>query len=108
MKIMIIEDDKKIIDFLCTLFNVSWPGSQVIVSQDGEKGIELASTEKPNIILLDLALPDISGFEVLKSIRIFSSVPVIIVTVSSEETSVVRGFGLGANDYVIKPLRPLS
>jgi len=108
MRILIIEDDPKIVDFLNTAFQIGWPEVELIAASKGEKGIELARNKAPDIILLDLSLPDISGYKVLKQIRQFSYTPIIILTVNSEEHSVVKGFTLGANDYVIKPLRPLE
>jgi len=69
----------------------------------GKKGIELVKTESPDIVILDLNLPDISGFDVLKTLREFSGVPVIILTVRSEDEDVLKGLEGGADDYVIKP-----
>jgi DNA-binding response OmpR family regulator len=108
MKALIIEDDANIVDFMRTAFQVGWP--EMILEAAGDGGTGLANLEKinPDIILLDLGLPDINGFDVLKRIRLFSKVPIIIVTVSNDENYVVRGLALGADDYLAKPLRPLE
>ncbi len=108
MRILVIEDDPKIVDFLYTAFQIGWPEAELVTANKGREGIESARSKNLDIILLDLGLPDISGFEALKQIRRFSLTPIIIVTVSNEEHSVVKGFNLGANDYIAKPLRPLE
>ena len=108
MKVLVIEDDANIIDFMCTAFQVGWPEMTVEAASDGAGGLALLERISPDIILLDLGLPDLNGFDVLKRIRLFSKVPVIIVTVSNDENYVVRGLALGADDFIAKPLRPLE
>lgn len=108
MKFLIIEDDKTIIDSISLIFQLSWPETKLISTPLGQKGIELAETEHPDVVILDLGLPDISGYEVLKQIRLFSAVPVIILTVRSEEVDIVRGLEGGADDYIVKPFRQLE
>ena len=108
MKALIIEDDANIVDFMQTAFQVGWPEVVVVAVSDGAAGLAALEKSNPDIILLDLGLPDINGFDVLKRIRIFSKVPIIIVTVSNDENYVVRGLALGADDFVAKPLRPLE
>ena len=108
MKFLVIEDDKTIIDSISLIFQLSWPETKLISTPLGQKGIELAETEHPDVVILDLGLPDISGYEVLKQIRLFSAVPVIILTVRSEEVDIVRGLEGGADDYIIKPFRQLE
>jgi two-component system KDP operon response regulator KdpE len=108
VKILVIEDDKTIIDSISLIFQLSWPETKLISTPLGQKGIELAETEHPDVVILDLGLPDISGYEVLKQIRLFSAVPVIILTVRSEEVDIVRGLEGGADDYIIKPFRQLE
>ncbi len=108
MKFLVIEDDKTIIDSISLIFQLSWPETKLISTPLGQKGIELAETEHPDVVILDLGLPDISGYEVLKQIRLFSAVPVIILTVRSEEVDIVRGLEGGADDYIVKPFRQLE
>jgi len=80
-----------------------WPDSIILAVSEGRKGIELVETESPDVALLDIGLPDMDGFEVLRQIRFFSDVPIIIETVEEQETQRVRGLELGADDYIVKP-----
>ena len=108
MKVLIIEDDQEIIEVLYLAFQIRWPEVKIVSTNLGEKGVELVESESPDVVILDLGLPDANGFEVLKQIRLFSSVPVLILTVRSEETDVVRGLEWGADDYMVKPFRQLE
>ncbi|MBE0481088.1 MAG: response regulator, partial [Dehalococcoidia bacterium] len=105
-KALIIEDDAAIVDSLVLALDIEWPEVQVISTRSGEEGVDLIEVEDPDVVLLDLGLPDVSGFEVLRQIRLFSAVPIIILTVSSEEADMVKGLEWGADDYVVKPFRP--
>ena len=91
MKVLVIEDDPDIIDFMRTAFQVGWPEAELEAANDGATGLSAVESISPDIILLDLGLPDMKGFDVLKQIRLFSNIPIIIVTVSSDENYVVRG-----------------
>jgi len=108
MKVLIIEDDKKIIEVICLAFEIRWPEIEVISTHLGRKGAELVETENPDLVILDLGLPDTSGFDVLKEVRAFSKVPILILTVRGEEADVVRGLEWGADDYMTKPFRQLE
>jgi two-component system KDP operon response regulator KdpE len=108
LKVLIIEDDQGIVEAISLAFQIRWPEAKLISVHLGEKGVELVESEDPDIVILDLGLPDITGFDVLKQIRLFSSVPVIILTVRSEEPDVVKGLEWGADDYVVKPFRQLE
>lgn len=108
MKALIIEDDPEIVESVALAFRLGWPEAKLVSTHLGMKGVELTESEGPDIIILDLGLPDISGFEVLKRIRLFSAVPIIILTVKAEETSVVKGLEWGADDYIIKPCGQLE
>ena len=79
---------------------------KLITSDWGQEGIELVETELPDAVLLDLKLPDINGLEVIKSIRLFSAVPIMVLTVDSTEATVVQALELGANEYVFEPFPP--
>jgi two-component system KDP operon response regulator KdpE len=87
---------------------VSWPDSVIVSAGRGQDGIDLAESESPGIVILDLGLPDINGFEVLKRIRLFSNVPVVVLTVRSEEGSVVKALEWGADEYIVKPFRQME
>jgi DNA-binding response OmpR family regulator len=108
MKIAVIEDDKSIINAIQVAFEFRWPDAEVSAAEGGKEGIALVKKESPEVVLLDINLPDISGFEVLKGIREFSSVPVIILTVRADDTDVLRGLEAGADDYIIKPFNYLT
>lgn len=108
MKALIIEDEKSIIDAINVAFEFRWPDAKLIASTTGKKGILLARKEPPDIIILDLNLPDISGFDVLKEIREFSTVPVIILTVRSDDEDMLKGLEAGADDYIIKPFNYMT
>ena len=103
MKVLVIEDEKSIIDAINVAFEFRWPDARIIASITGKKGVGLVRKESPDIVILDLNLPDISGFDVLKEIREFSSVPVIILTVRSDDEDMLKGLETGADDYLTKP-----
>ena len=108
MKVLIVEDDPEIVESISLTFQIHLPEAQLVSTHMGKKGIELAESEAPDIILLNLGLPDMSGFEVLKEIRLFSSVPVIILTARAEEADVAKGLEWGADDYIVKPCGQLE
>jgi two-component system KDP operon response regulator KdpE len=108
MKVLIIEDDQDIVETISLALQIRWPEAKLVSTHLGENGIELAESEAPDVVILDLGLPDIGGFEVLKQIRLFSSVPVIILTVRAEEADVVKGLEWGADDYIVKPFSQLE
>ena len=108
MKVLIIEDDREIVEVISLAFEIRWPGVNLVSTHLGEKGVELVESENPDVVILDLGLPDISGFDVLKEIRAFSTVPILILTVRGEEADVVKGLEWGANDYMVKPFRQLE
>jgi two-component system KDP operon response regulator KdpE len=108
MKALIIEDEKSIIDAVNVAFEFRWPDVKLIASPMGKKGIELTKKESPDIVILDLNLPDISGFDVLREIREFSTVPIIILTVRSDNEDMMKGLEAGADDYIIKPFNYMT
>ncbi|HEY31579.1 MAG TPA: response regulator transcription factor [Dehalococcoidia bacterium] len=108
MKVLLIEDDREIIDAISLAFKIRWPEAKLVSTRLGQKGVEMVESESPDIVILDLGLPDISGFEVLQQIRLFSQVPTIILTVRSEEADIVKGLEWGADDYITKPFRQLE
>ena len=87
VKALIIEDDPEIVESVSLAFRMLQPEAELATTHLGKKGIKLVGSEDPNIVILDLGLPDMSGFEVLKQIRLFSSVPIIILTVQVEEAT---------------------
>jgi two-component system, OmpR family, KDP operon response regulator KdpE len=103
VKILVIEDSAEIQEAASLIFELHWADAVVIQSLNGGDGLEKARLESPDIVLLDLGLPDMDGLRVLKELRSYSNVPVIILTVRGEEMDKVRGLEMGADDYVVKP-----
>jgi two-component system, OmpR family, response regulator VicR len=108
MKIAIVEDDKSIVNAISIAFEFRWPDADVVTAGTGKEGISLVKVESPNVVILDINLPDISGFEVLKNLRQFTAVPVIILTVRADDSDVLKGLEAGADDYIIKPFNYLT
>ena len=101
-KILIVEDEKNIVDILS--FNLAREGYTALEAYDGEAGLQLALEQDPDLILLDLMLPKMDGFEVCRSLRKENrSTPVIMLTAREEEADKVLGLELGADDYITKP-----
>lgn len=103
MKVLLVEDSKEIQEAISLIFELHWPESEIVIADEGSQGITLTEKESPDIVVLDLGLPDVDGFKVLKEVRDFSDVPIIILTVRGEEIDKVRGLELGADDYIVKP-----
>jgi two-component system KDP operon response regulator KdpE len=103
--VLIIEDDREIVDSVALNFRLRWPEAELVSTGLGEEGTEMVESEDPDVVILDVGLPDISGFEVLRQIRLFSSVPVVVLTVKGDEADMVKGLEWGADDYVVKPFR---
>lgn len=100
--ILIVDDEKNIVDIL--KFNLNKEGYSTIEAYDGRTALDLARSASPDLILLDVMLPMMDGFEVCRNIRGFDSeVPIIMITAREEETDKVFGLELGADDYITKP-----
>ncbi|UCG54016.1 MAG: response regulator transcription factor [Dehalococcoidia bacterium] len=108
MIFILVEDDTEIIEFISLALDLGWPDAEITAVNRGKEAIDLISNKPPDVVLLDLGLPDISGFEVLKEIRLFSNIPVIIITVADSEESIVKGLNLGADEYIVKPFGQLE
>jgi two-component system, OmpR family, KDP operon response regulator KdpE len=100
-KLLVIEDEVAILTFLRSSLEKS--GWHVLEARTGRVGLELAASEKPDAILLDLGLPDQDGLDVLKSIRQWTSAPVIIISARGKEHDKIKGLDAGADDYLTKP-----
>ncbi len=106
MKVLIIEDSQEIVESVILCFKMFLPEATVSFAYDGHQGIEMVSSHEFDIIILDINLPEIDGFEVLERIRSFSQVPVLILTVRDKVEDKLRGLDLGADDYMVKPFKP--
>lgn len=100
-KILVVDDEKPIADIL--QFNLEKEGYEVICAHDGNEAIELTKAEKPDLILLDIMLPEKDGMEVCREIRKEFQMPIIMLTAKDSEIDKVLGLELGADDYVTKP-----
>jgi two-component system KDP operon response regulator KdpE len=108
IRILIIEDNEEIVESISLVLNIHWDNLTINSTDRGEAGLKMLGNVDYDLVILDLGLPDINGFEVLKGIRLFSSIPVVILTVKGDEPSVVKGLELGANEYIVKPFRELN
>jgi two-component system KDP operon response regulator KdpE len=108
MKVLVIEAALEILESVSLTFYMSWPDIEIIHAPDGETGIYLSDAETPDMVILDIGLPDVDGFTVGKEIRRFSDVPIIILTARDDKDDIVRGLDVGADDYIIYPFRPLE
>ena len=105
-KILVVEDEKAISDIL--VFNLQREGYDTLAAYDGAEGLRCALEEAPDLILLDVMLPEMDGFEVCRRVRAEKDTPIIMLTAREEETDKVMGLELGADDYIIKPFRNLE
>lgn len=102
LKVLSIDENPGMTELMRLLFESY--GFDVISTNDSEFGLELARSEKPDIITLDLMMPNINGWQICKTIRSFSNVPIIILSALSNPTSIAAGLDAGADDYLIKPV----
>ena len=100
-KILIVEDDKRIRNYIETVLKAA--GYDVLISKSGSDAMGLVTSHCPELVLLDLGLPDIDGLEVLKSIREWSHMPIVVVSARTDEGEKVSALDLGADDYITKP-----
>lgn len=108
MKVLIIDDEPDIREIISIAFNLRWPEATVLTAGSGSQGMEIAGTEKPDIVILDVTLPDGEGFDVCKKIRKHSDAPVVFLTARDSEMDKVKGLEAGADDYILKPFNHLE
>lgn len=106
--ILVIDDEPDMTRAVRLALQLQQPDWRVIESHSGEEGLLQIENAHPDLVLLDLAMPGMSGFEALKQIRLFSDVPVIILSVRDDELDKVQGLELGADDYITKPFSALE
>ena len=102
--ILVVDDEERMARFI--RLNLEYDGFQVLEAYKGMQAINLIRDKMPDLVLLDVMLPDIDGFEILKTVREVSTVPVIMLTAKGEEDDRVQGLELGADDYITKPFSP--
>jgi len=102
--ILVVDDEPRMVQFIT--MNLELEGFRVISASDGYEALNKVTKELPSLVILDVMMPDMDGFQTLKKIREVSSVPVIFVSIRGEEYDRVRGLELGADDYITKPFSP--
>ncbi len=100
-RILIVEDEKPLVKIL--KYNLEQQGYQVLTAEDGEAGLAVFRRERPDLVLLDVMIPRLDGFDVCKAIRLIARTPILMLTARKEEVDRIIGLELGADDYVIKP-----
>lgn len=103
-KILIIEDEQAIAELEKDYLEIG--GFQVLHANNGKNGIAMALSENIDLVLLDIMLPDMDGFEICKVIREKKDIPILFVSAKKEDVDKVRGLGIGADDYIVKPFSP--
>ncbi|MBX3065714.1 MAG: response regulator transcription factor [Anaerolineae bacterium] len=103
-RILVVDDEPRMIGFI--RMNLELEGYQVVEAHDGLQALEAIRTQLPDLVLLDVMMPNLDGFETLRMLREFSSTPVIMLTAKSEEDDRIQGLELGADDYITKPFSP--
>jgi DNA-binding response OmpR family regulator len=104
MKVLVVDDDRILADLIS--FTLRREGFQVIQAHDGEAALQRWADDQPDLLVLDVNLPGQDGFTVCRHIREQAQIPIILLTVRAEDDDVVKGLGLGADDYIAKPFSP--
>lgn len=103
-RILVVDDEQRVLNFLRSKLRAS--GYEVLTASSGPEALELAQAEEPDLIVLDVLMPKMDGFETLKELRSFSAVPVIILSARETNSDKIKGLSLGADDYLPKPFNP--
>lgn len=102
-KILVVDDDPTLCELIC--YSLETEGYKVIVAGDGQEGVRKFHESRPDLVILDVSMPKLDGFAVMRRVREMSDTPVIMLTAQGQENDVVRGLDLGADDYMTKPFR---
>ena len=108
MRVLVVDDEPDVVESIRLGFTLQWREVDVLGAGTGEAGLDIVEREHPDIVLLDVGLPAMDGFEVLRQIRAFSDVPVLMLTARDDAMDKVKGLELGADDYVTKPFNHLE
>ena len=103
-RILVVDDEPRVINFI--RMNLELEGHQIVEAHNGIEALEAVRTKLPDLVLLDVMMPELDGFETLRMLREFSNIPVVMLTAKGEENDKVYGLELGADDYVSKPFGP--
>jgi DNA-binding response OmpR family regulator len=101
VRVLVVDDEPRYVWAIRA--NLEDVGYEVLTAGDGKRAVEVAASEEPDLVLLDVRMPEMDGYEVCRRIREFSTVPVIMLTALAEEADKVKGLDVGADDYVTKP-----
>ena len=102
-KILLVDDDPSLLELI--QYNLEGEGFQVMTAKDGQAGVRLFFTDRPDLVILDVAMPKLDGYQVCERIREMSDTPVIMLTARGREEDIIKGLDLGADDYLTKPFR---
>jgi two-component system, OmpR family, KDP operon response regulator KdpE len=108
MRILVVDDEPDLVESIRLGFDLQWREVEVLGAHDGDTALDLVERESPDIVLLDIGLPGRDGFDVLRELREFSDVPVVMLTARDDAMDKVKGLELGADDYVTKPFNHLE
>jgi DNA-binding response OmpR family regulator len=108
VKILVVDDAPEVVESVRLGFMLQWREVEVVEAGDGESALDLVEQETPDLVLLDIGLPDLDGYKVLEQIRLFSDVPIVMLTARDDTMDKVKGLELGADDYITKPFNHLE
>ncbi len=108
VKVLVIEDKEEVAENVATCLNVAWSQVDVVVVAEPDRGIDLAESQSPDVVILDLELGGTGSFKVLKQLRSFSDVPIILLTAKEAEMDKVKGLEMGADDYINLPFSAIE
>jgi DNA-binding response OmpR family regulator len=108
LKVLVVDDEPDVREVVNLCFGLRWPEADVVSASDGDDALRLIEGEKPELVLLDVVLPGMDGFQICQEIRRFSDVPIVMLSARDAEVDKVRGLEMGADDYITKPFSHLE
>ncbi|MDO8617147.1 MAG: response regulator transcription factor [Dehalococcoidia bacterium] len=108
MKVLVVDDEPDVIEVVNLCFRLRWPEAEVASAHDGDQALKLIEQDRPDLVLLDIVLPGMDGFQVCEEVRRFSDVPIVMLSARDAEVDKVRGLEMGADDYITKPFSHLE
>ena len=103
MKVLVVDDEPDVVEVVNLCFGLRWPEAEVIAAGDGDQALKLIEQDRPDLVLLDIVLPGMDGFQICQEVRRFSDVPIVMLSARDAEVDKVRGLEMGADDYITKP-----
>lgn len=108
MKVLVVDDDPDIVEAVGICFALRWPEVDLVEAPDGQSALDRFDSEQPEVVILDIGLPDMTGIEVCGALRERSNVPIVMLTAKDGELDKVKGLETGADDYITKPFSHLE